>query len=88
MFSKVRNSIFTAMIATQAGTVLMAPSWLSLAALGLLVLACQLQVRKVEESYLRATHGPEYLSYASQAGWFIPILVRHRQPMVTPAGNL
>jgi hypothetical protein len=27
-----------------------------------LVLACQLQVSQVEEPYLRATHGPEYLS--------------------------
>ena len=87
IFSQVRNLIFTAMIATQAGIVLMAPSWLSLAALGLLVLACQLQVRKVEEPYLRATHGSEYLSYTSQAGRFIPILGRHRQPTVTPAGE-
>jgi protein-S-isoprenylcysteine O-methyltransferase Ste14 len=87
IFSQVRNPIFTAMIATQAGTVLMAPSWLSLAALGLLVVACQLQVRKVEEPYLRATHGPEYLSYTSQAGRFIPILGRHRQPELTPSGK-
>jgi protein-S-isoprenylcysteine O-methyltransferase Ste14 len=87
IFSQVRNPIFTAMIATQAGTVLIAPSWLALAGLGLLVLACQLQVRKVEEPYLRATHGTEYIRYAGRTCRFMPILGRHRQPMVRPAGD-
>lgn len=76
LFARVRNPIFTAMIVAQAGTVLMAPSWLSLVGLAVLVAACQLQVRRVEEPYLRTTHGAAYLDYLSRSGRFVPALGR------------
>jgi protein-S-isoprenylcysteine O-methyltransferase Ste14 len=76
VFGLVRNPIFSAMIAAQLGTTLMAPSWLSIVgAVGLLV-ACQVQVRVIEEPYLIDTHGPEYLRYAARTGRFLPGLGR------------
>ena len=78
VFAQARNPIFTAMVAAQAGTVLMAPSWLSLVALAALVVAVQLQVRRVEEPYLRKTHGAGYLEYSARVGRFIPLIGRHR----------
>jgi protein-S-isoprenylcysteine O-methyltransferase Ste14 len=71
-FAHVRNPIFTAMAAAQAGVVLMVPTWVSAAALVALVTAVQLQVRCVEEPYLVATHGAAYVDYAARAGRFLP----------------
>jgi protein-S-isoprenylcysteine O-methyltransferase Ste14 len=42
VFAWVRNPIFTAMIIAQAGTVVMAPTWLALAGLVLLIAAIEL----------------------------------------------
>ncbi|GAA4733607.1 isoprenylcysteine carboxylmethyltransferase family protein [Modestobacter marinus] len=72
VFAHVRNPIFTAMVAAQAGVVLMVPTWISVLALVALVAAVQLQVRVVEEPYLRSAHGRAYATYASQAGRFVP----------------
>lgn len=72
IFGRVRNPIFTAMMTAQAGTVLMAPSWLSLLGLLVLILGCEMQVRLVEEPYLRATHGDRYRAYTARAGRFLP----------------
>lgn len=80
VFAHARNPIFTAMVAAQAGTVMMAPTWLSIVALTALVVAIELQVRRVEEPYLRATHGPRYLGYASRVGRFLPRLGRYPVP--------
>ena len=78
VFSQARNPIFTAMVAAQAGTVLIAPSWPSLVALTALVVAVQLQVRRVEEPYLRKTHGAGYTEYSAQVGRFVPLIGRER----------
>ena len=72
VFAHVRNPIFTAMAAAQAGVVLMVPTWISLVALVALVAAVQLQVRVVEEPYLRSVHGGAYDAYAARAGRFLP----------------
>jgi protein-S-isoprenylcysteine O-methyltransferase Ste14 len=72
VFAHVRNPIFTAMTAAQAGVVLMVPTWISALALVALVAAVQLQVRAVEEPYLRAMHGGAYAAYAARAGRFLP----------------
>lgn len=80
LFRFMRNPIFTAMAAAQAGTVLMAPSWLSLLALVALVVAIQLQVRRVEEPYLAVTHGSEYRDYSARVGRFLPLLGRQHMP--------
>jgi protein-S-isoprenylcysteine O-methyltransferase Ste14 len=72
VFAHVRNPIFTAMIAAQAGVVLMVPTWISALALVALVAAVQLQVRAVEEPCLRSVHGGAYAAYAARAGRFLP----------------
>ena len=72
VFAHVRNPIFTAMVAGQAGVVLMVPTWISIVALLALVAAVELQVRAVEEPYLRAVHGAAYDRYAARAGRFLP----------------
>ncbi|HYP44171.1 MAG TPA: isoprenylcysteine carboxylmethyltransferase family protein [Propionibacteriaceae bacterium] len=72
VFSRVRNPIFTAMIAAQTGTALMAPTWPSIVGTVLLLVAVELQVRRIEEPYLSGVHGLSYTQYASQAGRFLP----------------
>jgi protein-S-isoprenylcysteine O-methyltransferase Ste14 len=65
VFAHVRNPIFTAMVLAQLGVVLVVPTWVSAAALVALVIAVQLQVRAVEEPYLRTSHGRAYSRYAA-----------------------
>ena len=72
LFAYVRNPIFTAMCLALGGLALMAPTPLTLAALGCLVAAVELQVRVVEEPYLLATHGAPYARYAARVGRFLP----------------
>lgn len=79
LFAVIRNPIFTALLIIQCGTALMAPTWLAVVGLGALVLACQLQVRLVEEPYLLTTHSNSYASYATRAGRFVPLVGRSRQ---------
>ncbi len=76
VFAFVRNPIFTAMAVAQVGLVLLVPTWVSVLALAALVVAVQLQVRAVEEPYLRQVHGESYLAYAAVAGRFVPSVGR------------
>ncbi|PPK98179.1 protein-S-isoprenylcysteine O-methyltransferase Ste14 [Kineococcus xinjiangensis] len=78
LFARVRNPIFTAMLTAQAGLALAVPNALSLAALAALLLAVQVQVRRVEEPYLLRTHGGAYRAYAARTGRFLPGLGRLR----------
>ena len=71
-FRLVRNPIFTALMMIQAGTAVMAPTWLSLIGAVLMVAACQAQTRLVEEPYLLRRHGDAYRAYAAEAGRFVP----------------
>jgi protein-S-isoprenylcysteine O-methyltransferase Ste14 len=80
VFGAVRNPVFSAMVAAQAGVVLMVPTWPSVLALVALVVAVELQVRAIEEPYLRAMHGSAYAGYAARAGSFVPGLGRMRAP--------
>src|SRR5690606_840997 len=75
-FAFARNPIFTAMIVTAAGLAVMVPNLVSLAALLLAVVAIELQVRAVEEPYLRRVHGSAYLRWAARVGRFLPGLGR------------
>ncbi|MDQ8703877.1 isoprenylcysteine carboxylmethyltransferase family protein [Streptomyces sp. LHD-70] len=72
MFAAVRNPVFTAMAVTATGLALMVPNAVALLALTALVTAVQLQVRIVEEPYLRSVHGEAYDAYARRAGRFWP----------------
>jgi protein-S-isoprenylcysteine O-methyltransferase Ste14 len=71
-FKLVRNPIYSAMIPTVLGLVLMVPSVLATAVLAALVTALELQVRLVEEPHLLRTHGEDYASYAAHVGRFVP----------------
>jgi protein-S-isoprenylcysteine O-methyltransferase Ste14 len=72
VFGHVRNPIFTAMALAQFGMLLLVPTWIGVAALVGLVAAVELQVRAVEEPYLRRVHGDAYVAYAVRTGRFIP----------------
>jgi len=86
LFALARNPIFTGMIAAQAGTVLLAPTGPGSAGAILLLIACELQVRKVEEPYLVRTHGRSYAEYARLVGRFLPAVGR-RPDRSTPAAE-
>lgn len=72
VFAVVRNPIFTAMCTVVFGLLLMVFTPVTLAAFAALVVAVQLQVRAVEEPYLRTTHGQHYTDYAARVGRFVP----------------
>lgn len=71
-FAIVRNPIFTAMVVTAVGLVLMTPNVVAITALVTLIVAIQLQVRVVEEPYLASHHGLAWADYAGRVGRFIP----------------
>lgn len=79
-FRWVRNPIFTVMAGTVTGLTLLVPTAVALVGLALLVLAIELQVRVVEEPYLRAAHGATYAAYAARTGRFVPGVGRLGQP--------
>jgi len=71
-FAVARNPIFAAMIPTSLGLTFMVPNVIAFAGFAALVLALEIQVRLVEEPYLRRVHGQEYDSYAARTGRFMP----------------
>ncbi len=71
-FGLVRNPIYSAMVPTVFGLVLMVPNALAIAAIACLVIALELQVRRVEEPHLLQVHGDAYAAYASHVGRFVP----------------
>jgi protein-S-isoprenylcysteine O-methyltransferase Ste14 len=71
-FRLVRNPIYSAMLPTVFGLVLMVPNALAVAAIVTLFVGLELQVRLVEEPYLRKAHGEDYESYAARVGRFVP----------------
>ncbi|WP_256841161.1 methyltransferase family protein [Ornithinimicrobium cryptoxanthini] len=71
-FAMVRNPIFTAMLVTGAGIALVVPNGIALGSWVLLLLAVQLQVRVVEEPYLRRHHDASYQRYVARVGRFLP----------------
>jgi protein-S-isoprenylcysteine O-methyltransferase Ste14 len=77
-FRWVRNPIFTSMGLAIGGLALMVPNLLAGLALCALVLALQLQVRRVEEPYLLRAHGRDYAEYAARTGRFLPGIGRLR----------
>jgi protein-S-isoprenylcysteine O-methyltransferase Ste14 len=71
-FAVVRNPIFAAMIPTSLGLALMVPNVVALAGFAALLAALEIQVRLVEEPYLRKVHGEAYASYGARTGRFAP----------------
>ncbi|MGB0872672.1 MAG: methyltransferase family protein [Solirubrobacterales bacterium] len=77
-FGLVRNPIFSAMIVFSIGLLLAVPTFVSVIAFASLMIALELQTRKVEEPYLLVAHDPEYREYAARVGRFVPGVGRLR----------
>ncbi|MES5819762.1 isoprenylcysteine carboxylmethyltransferase family protein [Streptomyces sp. RG80] len=77
-FACVRNPIFVGFAAGSAGMALMVPNIFSLAGFVSSVVSVQVTVRLVEEPYLVAMHGEEYIRYADKVGRFVPGVGRLR----------
>ncbi len=71
-YRRVRNPIYTAMFAFAAGVTLLVPTVVSLAGLVAVVLVIDVVVRRVEEPYLRSTHGAAYDRWGATTGRFLP----------------
>ncbi len=71
-FALVRNPIYAAMLPTALGFALLVPSWVALVGLAGLAVGLELQVRVVEEPYLRQVHGDAFATYAARVGRFAP----------------
>ena len=80
LFSLTRNPIFLGMLAFWFGIALMTPNVWSIAAFVIAFVAVEIQVRNVEEPYLRRVHGSVYLAYAGRTGRLVPGLGRLRTP--------
>lgn len=72
VFGRIRNPIYTAMCTFGVGMALVTPNAVACAALVLLFVAIELQVRCVEEPYLLRTHGDAYRAYVTTVGRFVP----------------
>jgi protein-S-isoprenylcysteine O-methyltransferase Ste14 len=79
-FRLVRNPIFSAMVVTAAGLVAMVPNVVALAGVAALLVALELQVRRIEEPYLWSVHGADYGTYEATVGRFVPGLGRSGLP--------
>jgi protein-S-isoprenylcysteine O-methyltransferase Ste14 len=79
-FALVRNPIFSAMLPTALGLVLIVPSWVGFVGLVGLAVALELQVRVVEEPYLLRAQGERYAEYAARVGRFVPAVGRLSGP--------
>lgn len=74
LYAIVRNPIFTGMGLFGLGLVLVWPNFASVMSLVLLVIGVELQVRFVEEPYLRSIHGEAWTTWASRVGRFVPFV--------------
>jgi protein-S-isoprenylcysteine O-methyltransferase Ste14 len=78
-FRIVRNPIYIAIATFGVGLFLLTPGALGMVAVAGLVAAIQIEVRLVEEPYLRRMHGDAYVEYCRQVGRFVPWLGRLRE---------
>jgi protein-S-isoprenylcysteine O-methyltransferase Ste14 len=87
VFAYIRNPIFSAMTITAFGLSAMVGNVVALIGFVALVVALQVQVRFVEEPYMRAVHGEGYDSYAGRAGRFVPGVGRLRTRVASEASG-
>lgn len=78
-FAAVRNPVYTGLLATVAGAVLVSPTVLAAAGALLFLAALELQVRGVEEPHLAAEHPGAFPGYAARTGRFVPGIGRRRR---------
>jgi protein-S-isoprenylcysteine O-methyltransferase Ste14 len=75
LFGWVRNPIFTGMVTAAVGLTLLAPTALTAISVVALLVAVEVQVRRVEEPHLRLAM-PGWNTYAAHVGRFVPRLGR------------
>jgi protein-S-isoprenylcysteine O-methyltransferase Ste14 len=80
-FGIVRNPIYSALAVACLGLMLLVPNPVALTAWLVLVVALQMQVRRVEEPHLLRIHGASYADYAARVGRFVPRLGRREPPL-------
>ncbi len=86
LFAVVRNPFFAATLLTGAGIALVVPNVVALLGWTLLLAVVELQVRVVEEPYLRRHHGEAYRAYLASVGRFVPrVGLSARQPETVAA---
>jgi protein-S-isoprenylcysteine O-methyltransferase Ste14 len=71
-FRLVRNPIYTSMLLGMGGVALLTPNLVAAIAVAALVVALELQVRRVEEPHLLRVHDGPYRAYAARTGRFLP----------------
>jgi protein-S-isoprenylcysteine O-methyltransferase Ste14 len=76
LFASVRNPIYTGMVAFAVAQAMMFLGYWSAAAVVAMVAGVEVQVRAVEEPYLRDVHGRDFDRWARRAGRFVPLLGR------------
>lgn len=72
LFSRVRNPIFTGMLAFVLGLAVLVPNIPAVLGAVLAAATIQLHVRLVEEPNLLSVHGEAYRSWAAATGRFLP----------------
>jgi protein-S-isoprenylcysteine O-methyltransferase Ste14 len=72
VFRSVRNPIFSCMTAIGVANAVAVPNPATVGGAALLATGISLQVRMVEEPYLRSVHGEAYASYVDSTGRFVP----------------
>ena len=72
LFRRVRNPIYSSMIAAGAGMALVVSNGVTVAAAVAILAGSEIVVRGVEEPYLRASHGTDYDEYVARSGRFVP----------------
>lgn len=78
LFGWIRNPIYTGMLLTVGGLALLLPTAVAVAALAVVLAAVEVQVRLVEEPYLRQVHGADFEAYCRRVGRLAPRLGRLR----------
>ena len=76
VYRRVRNPIYTGMVAFAVGQAFVVPSAWSAAAVAALLVGVELQVRVVEEPYLVRVHGHGFTRWCATSGRFLPIARR------------
>ncbi|GAA1100534.1 isoprenylcysteine carboxylmethyltransferase family protein [Nocardiopsis metallicus] len=71
-FRIARNPIYTAYTAMSLGLALTVPNPIAVLGAAAVLIGVQMQVRAIEEPYLRRIHGAAYSGYAARTGRFLP----------------
>jgi protein-S-isoprenylcysteine O-methyltransferase Ste14 len=72
VFGAVRNPIFSCMNAIGVANAVAVPNPATVGGAALLAAGISIQVRMVEEPYLRSVHGAAYDAYVDSTGRFLP----------------